>query len=160
MTDSESDPDSTLVYRRGNFTPEANQIFPEDLRAWQPAVRLIRLVQAEAEALPIEAAATPDARTLAAILLWCLATGRYGSWDIEALCDEEPMTHHLANGIRPSRSDIHRYRRGHEVFLVGALARLLTASRPKNDSPQPASAASEAQRRFRQASFADTLPKA
>jgi hypothetical protein len=159
MTDPETDPDSTLVYRRGNFTPEANPIFPEDLRAWQPAVLLIRRVQAEAEALPIEAATTPDARTLAAILLWCLATGRYGSWDIEALCDEEPMAHHLANGLRPSRSDIHRYRRGHEAFLVGALARLLTAVRPKNDSGQPADATSEAQRRFRQASFADTLPQ-
>lgn len=159
MIDPETDPDRTLVFRRSDFTPEANQPFPEDLRAWQPAVRLIRLVQAEAEALPVEAAATPDARKLAAILLWCLATGRYGSWDIQALCDEEPMTQHLAGGLRPNRSDIHRYRRGHEKFLVGALTRLMTAARPKNDSAPCADATSEAQRRFQQASFADTLPQ-
>jgi len=159
MIDSETDSDRTLVYRRGDFTPEVNQPFPEDLRAWQPAVRLVRLVQAEAEALPAEAASTPDARKLAAILLWCLATGRYGSWDIKALCDEEPLTHHLAHGLRPSRADIHRYRRGHEAFLVGALSRLLIAVRPKTSSAVAIDAASEAQRRFQQASFADTLPQ-
>lgn len=159
MIDPETDSDRTLVFRRSDFTPEVNQPFPEDLRAWLPAVRLVRLVQAEAEALSAEAASTPDARKLAAILLWCLATGRYGSWDIEALCDEEPLTHHLAEGLRPTRADIHRYRRGHEAFLVGALSRLLNAVRPKTSSALAADAASEAQRRFQQASFADTLPQ-
>lgn len=156
MIDPETDSDRTLVFRRSDFTPEVNQPFPEDLRAWVPAVRLVRLVQAGAEALPSAAASTPDARKLAAILLWCLATGRFGSWDIEALCDEEPLTRHLADGLRPSRADIHRYRRGHESFLVGALTRLLIAVHPKTSSTLPEDAASEAQRRFQQASFADT----
>lgn len=158
MIDSNEDPESTLIFRRSDFTAEEGSDFPEDLRVWQPAVRLIRLVEAEAGILPAETIPTADARKLAAILLWCLATGRYGSWDIEALCDEEPLTHHLAGGLKPTHADIHRFRREHEAPLTEALTRILLAARPNAVVPKSTDAATEAVRRYQQARFADTLP--
>ena len=158
MTVPEKPASETLVYRRSDFDDGHHGPFPEDLRTWQPAVRLIKLVEQATRDLPAEAAPNPAARALAGVLLWCLATGRYGSWDIEALCDEEPMCHHLAAGFSPTHVDIHRFRREHEEPLEAALATLLgSAWTPQPGTPAPDFVA-EAVRRYQCARLADTLP--
>lgn len=158
MIEHSDDSDRTLVYRRSDFDDSSAGRFPEDLRGWQSAVRLIRLVQEEVGNLPSETTPTPEARTLAAILLWCLATGRYASWDIEALCEEEPLTRHLAAGLSPAYADIRRFRRDHEGELTAALARLFRAACPAGitPSPSPSETAAEAARRYERARYADT----
>lgn len=142
-----------MVYRKANFEDGSPQGIPEDLRHWQPAVRLVRLVAEAADHLSPEAAPIPAARRLSGILLWCLATGRYSSWDIEALCEEEPLARHLAGGLNPSHADIHRFRREHEAALTRALEELLRNSAPKRVD---ADFAAEALRRYERARFADT----
>lgn len=161
MNEEADDSKGTLVYRRSDFDDGRRGRFPEDLRKWKPALRLIQLIEQEVGNLSSETAPTPDARKLAAILLWCLATGRYGSWDIEALCEEEPLTRHIAAGLKPSHSDIHRFRRNHEGPILQALAQVLAQARPDgDDSLRSADATAEALRRYGQARYADTLPPA
>ena len=158
MNHSPEDPDNTLVFRRSDFDDGLRGEFPEDLRSWQPAVRLIRLVQDEVSVLAQNGALSADARRITAILLWCLATGRYASWDIEALCAEEPLTRHLADGLNPSYQDIHRFRREHEASLTLALARLLNAARPAGAAVEMDTLTAEAARRYERARYADTRP--
>lgn len=142
-----------MVYRKADIEDWSPQGIPEDLRQWQPAVRLVRLVSEAAEQISPEAAPTPAARRLSGILLWCLATGRYSSWDIEALCDEEPLARHLAGGLNPTHADIHRFRREHEAALTRALEELL-----RNCAHERVQAdfGAEAVRRYERARFADT----
>lgn len=122
--------DDTLVFRRSDYDDGVPHAVPEDLRERISAVRLVKEVDAEAGRLPNSVAPNPDARRLAAVLLWCLATGRYGSWDIQALCDEEPLCHHLAGSIQPTSADVHRFRREQSSALAEALRGLLSLAVP------------------------------
>lgn len=162
MNDGSEDSEGTLVFRRSDFDDGRRGRFPEDLRQWKPALRLIQLIDQEIAGLPAESALSPDGRKLAAILLWCLSTGRYNSWDIEALCEEEPLTHHVAAGLKPAHSDIHRFRRDHESLILLALAHILSNARPEDEpivgTSVGADITAEALRRYEQARYADTLP--
>ena len=122
--------DDTLVFRRSDFDDGSPHVVPEDLREVLSAVRLVRQVEAIAGRLPDIVAPNSDARHLAAVLLWCLVTGRYGSWDIQALCDEEPLCHHLAGSIQPTSADVHRFRREQTSALAEALRELLSLAVP------------------------------
>ena len=147
----------THVFYPGDFAADLGP-FPEDLRTWQPAVRLVRLVEQAVGQLPAGAVTNPGARALVGVLLWCLATGRYGSWDIEALCVEEPLCRHLAAGFGLTHFDIHRFRREHEEPLEAALAAVLRAAwTAKPGTPVPDFIA-EAVRRYQCARLADTMP--
>jgi hypothetical protein len=81
-----------------------------------------------------------------------LATGRYGSWDIQALCDEEPLCHHLAGSIQPMSADVHRFRREQSSALSEALRGLLSLADPSGD---PEVWRAEANRRLDRARQAD-----
>ncbi|MBL9172148.1 MAG: hypothetical protein JNL10_01315 [Verrucomicrobiales bacterium] len=153
MNELPEDSDETMVYRKADIEDWSPQGIPEDLRQWQPAVRLVRLVSEAAGQVAPESDALPAARRLSGILLWCLATGRYSSWDIEALCDEEPLARHLAGGLNPSHADIHRFRRQHEPALTRALEELVRNCAPKD---LQADFGAEALRRYERARFADT----
>jgi len=150
--DAAEDSERTLVFRRSDFDDGTRGELPEDLRIRIPAVRLVRQVEEIAGRLAASRSANAAAPHLAAVLLWCLVTGRYGSWDIEALCEEEPLCRHLAGPISLTRADIHRYRREQEAPLQLALTEILSAAAP--DSKITALTA-EAARRLDRARQAD-----
>ena len=148
----------TLVYRRQDFEDGIPHAFPDDLRAWQPAVRLVRQVSDAADALPADAAPNPEARIVARIVLWCLLTGRYASWDMEALCAEEPLARHLAAGLTPSHADLHQYRRRHEAALTSVISHVLReAIANRTGTHVVANCDAEAARRYERARNADAI---
>ncbi|HAB16236.1 MAG TPA: hypothetical protein PLX89_00920 [Verrucomicrobiota bacterium] len=156
MTDPDTG-ESTLIMRRSDYDDGMPHAAPENLREWVPAVRLVKLIQDRVAHLPAEAATNADARNLAAVLLWCWATGRYNSWDIAALCEEEPLCHHLAGRTHPTRADLHRYRRDHEAILRTTLAELLKSVAPeaKAKAAKPVDWVAEAARRQKRTLEAD-----
>ncbi len=137
----------TLVFRRapGETTPAGR--FPEDLREWQSAVVLARRVR-QALNLSPEVKSPPAAEALPAVLLWCLATGRYGSNDISALFAEEPMCRHLGGGHAFSWGEVQRFRRERRAELSTWLARLLVFSWPGAADDSAPGYAAEAERRL------------
>jgi len=149
--------ESTFVFRRQDFSDGSTGSFPEDLRRWQPAVRLVRSVSDAADTLPPAAVPNAVTRAMARVVLWCLVTGRYASWDMETLSAEEPLAHHLAAGLPLNHTDLHRYRREHESALTTALSRLLRQVASDAPTPQDATACdAEAARRYERARFADS----
>lgn len=124
MTHPNSEDTQTLVFRKAQMIDPAAGPFPEDLRDWQPAVALARRVREVLNQRPDGPTVTASA-ALPAVLLWCLATGRYGSTDIAALCEEEPMCHHLSGGFPFTWSDVQRCRRERKEEMAAVLARLL-----------------------------------
>lgn len=128
--ESSTTSDDTLVFRRSDYDDGSPHMVPEDLRERISAVRLVRHVEGLVGRIPDRVVPNADARRLAAVLLWCLATGRYGSWDIQALCEEEPLCHHLAGSIQPTSADVHRFRREHTSALAEALRDLLALALP------------------------------
>jgi hypothetical protein len=143
-----ADPDTqTLVFRRGAGETTPAGRFPEDLREWQSAVVLARRVR-QAMDLPPEAKSPPAAEALPAVLLWCLATGRYGSNDIAALFAEEPMCRHLGGGHTFSWGEVQRFRREQRGELATWLARLLVFSWPGSPNDCAPGYPAEAERRL------------
>ncbi len=143
-----TDPETqTLVFRRaaGETTPAGR--FPEDLREWQSAVVLARRVR-QALNLSPEVKSPPAAEALPAVLLWCLATGRFGSNDIAALFAEEPMCRHLGGGHAFSWGEVQRFRRERRAELATWLARLLVFSWPGAADDGAPGYAAEAERRL------------
>lgn len=156
-TDASGDSGSTLVFRRQDFSDGHGGAFPEDLRRWQPAVRLVRSVSDATDTLPAGTAPNAVTRAMARVVLWCLVTGRYASCDMETLSAEEPLAHHLAAGVSLNHSDLHRFRREHEAALTGALSRLLHQVAAEGPTPCDSAACNvEAARRYEQARFADS----
>lgn len=144
----------TLVFRRaaGETTPTGR--FPEDLREWQSAVVLARRVR-QALNLSSETKSPAAAEALPAVLLWCLATGRYGSHDIAALFAEEPMCRHLGGGHAFSWGEVQRFRRERRAELATWLVRLLVYSWPGSPDDSGPGYAAEAERRLEMAAQTD-----
>lgn len=152
-----ADSDSqTLVFRKAADQVAPAGPFPEDLREWQSAVVLARRVR-QALNLPPELKSPSSAEALAAVLLWCLATGRYGSTDIAALFAEEPMCRHLGGGHEFTWGEVQRFRRDRRVELATWLTQLLVFSWPGPADDQPPGYAAEAERRLELAAHADHL---
>ncbi len=144
----------TLVFRKtaGEVAPAGR--FPEDLREWQPAVVLARRVRQALDLPPdLKSPSAPEA--LAAVLLWCLATGRYGSTDIAALFAEEPMCRHLGGGHEFTWGEVQRFRRERRAELASWLARLLVFSWPGSPDDCAPGYAAEAERRLELAAQID-----
>ncbi len=155
MTSQDVEDTQTMVFRKPAQDAAAAGPFPEDLRQWQSAVALARRVR-QALNQPPDAAVTAAAEALPAVLLWCLATGRYSSTDIAALCEEEPMCRYLAGGRTFVWGDVRRWRRERRAEVAAALARLLKLSRPSASPSGPAPDFSfEAERRLDLAMQAD-----
>jgi len=155
--DSDENPEMTYVFRRSDFHDDREGPFPEDLRQWQPAVRLVRSVSETAETLPPGTTPNATTRAMARVVLWCLVTGRYAAWDMESLSSEEPLAHHLAAGLTLPHQDLHRFRRDHEEALTSALDRLLRRIASEGSKPcDPAACGAEAARRYERARFADS----
>lgn len=141
------DDTQTLVFRKPSQEGAVEGPFPDDLRHWQSAVVLARRVR-QALNQPPDAAITKPAVALPAVLLWCLATGRYGSLDIAALCEEEPMCRHLSGGLPFTWSDVQRWRRDRRADIATALARLLELCRPETGTGVRPDFVAEAERRL------------
>lgn len=152
-----TDSDATFIFRRQDFSDGVTRDFPEDLRRWQPAVRLVRTVADATDTLPPGTAPNAVTRALARVVLWCLVTGRYAAVDMETLSAEEPLAHHLAAGIPLAHADLQRFRREQEVALTAALSRLLHQLALEGPTARDAAACdAEAARRYAQARFADS----
>ncbi|MBN8248802.1 MAG: hypothetical protein J0L84_15350 [Verrucomicrobia bacterium] len=156
-TNAPGDSEPTFVFRRQDFSDGQTGAFPEDLRRWQPAVRLVRTVSDATDSLTPGTAPNAVTRALARVVLWCLVTGRYASWDMETLSAEEPLAHHLSAGLSLTHTDLHRFRREHEAALTAALSRLLHQVAAEGPAPRDTAACdAEAARRYEQARFADS----
>lgn len=156
MIPSPHDDTQTMVFRQLPQEGLVEGPVPEDLRRWRPAVALARKVR-EALNQPTGAPVTRAGEALPALLLWCLATGRYGSVDIAALCEEEPMGRHLSGGRPFTWSDVQRWRRERRAEILPALVRLLELSRPETAAGPPPDFTAEAERRLELAVQADRL---
>lgn len=154
MNAPHSDDTHTFVFRRPQLTEPASGPIPEDLRSWQPAVALARRVREVLNQRP-DGPAASAADALPAVVLWCLATGRYGSTDIAALCEEEPMCHHLSGGFPFTWSDVQRCRRDRKDEMASVLAHLLERCCPPAVAKSGPDFRSEAARRLELAAQTD-----
>ena len=144
--------DGTLVFRRSDFDDGIPHEIPDDLRERLSAVRLIRKVEDLVAGNSALQAAPAEVKAMAAVLIWCLATGRFGSWDMEALCEEEPLCRHLAGSFALTHEGFHHVRRHQEAMVAGLLTELVRAAVPK---ATPELVLADVQRRLERARAAD-----
>ncbi len=128
---SGSGSDGTLIFRRSDFDDGIPHEVPDDLRERLSAVHLVRRVEELVEGVPAFQSDPAEVKALVSVLVWCLATGRFGSWDMEALCAEEPMCHHLAGSFSLTHEDFHQVRRHHEATVASLLTEVVQAAVPK-----------------------------
>ncbi|MBN9689652.1 MAG: hypothetical protein J0M24_05385 [Verrucomicrobia bacterium] len=144
--------DGTLVFRRSDFDDGVPHDIPDDLRERLSAVRLIRQVEELVAGNTALQTAPAEVKAMAAVLIWCLATGRFGSWDMEALCEEEPLCRHLAGSFALTHQGFHQVRRHQEPLVASLLAEIIRTAVPKT---KPDVVAADVQRRLERARAAD-----
>lgn len=111
----------------------SNVSLPEDLRGWQAEPVLVQLaLQAATEAefgRPVGRAPGAESPVgtpaLLTLLVYCYATGRFGSEGIEAAWATDGALRYLTARQSPSAAVLRRFRRNHRAQLEPALNRML-----------------------------------
>lgn len=151
-TQTGSGSDGTLIFRRSDFDDGIPHDVPDDLRERLSAVRLVRRVEELVAGVAALQSAPAEVKALMAVLVWCLATGRFGSRDMAALCDEEPLCRHLAGSLALTHQGFHQVRRQHEATVESLLTEVVRTAVPE---ATPKLVAADVNRRLERARSAD-----
>jgi len=121
-----------------NLDRQTPMLLPCDLREWVPDDHIVHFILDAAEQIPTERFQVNDRGTgspqypptlLLALLIYCYATGRFGSRTIEAATHSDVAVRYLCANLHPDHSSICEFRVVNEAAFRAAFVSVLQLAR-------------------------------
>jgi transposase len=121
-----------------NIDRQTPMFLPCDLREWVPQDHLVHFILDAVEQIPTAHFQVNDRGTgseqypptmMLALLIYCYATGRFGSRTIEAATHSDVAVRYLCANLHPDHSSICQFRVNHEAAFRAAFVSVLQLAR-------------------------------